>query len=206
MMFLGPYQEGGDFQDKSISGPRRFLDRLWSVVNASAGAPANAGAEWADARRKMHQTIREVTRDMGELQYNTAISELMKYLNALRVSGEAETGQERAVPKELLEPMLILLAPLAPHFAEEAWERLGHAESIFDTRWPAFDESLAREDQIELVIQINGKVRARMVAPRGLNQQQALERALADPAVRKFVNGGPKKVVYVQDRLLNIVV
>jgi leucyl-tRNA synthetase len=206
MMFLGPYQEGGDFQDKSIAGPRRFLDRLWNVITASEKAPFKAGSEWEDARRKLHQAIREVTRDMGELQYNTAISELMKYLNALRASGDGDSHQERAVPRELLEPMLILLAPLAPHFAEEAWERLGHTESIFNAQWPMFDEKLASEDQVELVIQINGKVRARIAAPRGLDQQQALDRALADPAVKKFLNGGPKKVVYVQDRLLNIVV
>jgi leucyl-tRNA synthetase len=211
MMFLGPYQEGGDFQDLSISGPRRFLEKLWSVVNASVEQRVKADGSWDLARRRLHQTIRQITTDMVELEYNTAISSLMKYLNGLRETAEQVGGGggsvEQPVPVELLEPMLILLSPLAPHFAEEAWERLGHKESIFDAKWPAHDESIAREDNVELVVQVNGKVRSRITVRRGLPEQEAIEAALADAAVKKFVNGSPlKKAIYVPDRLVNLVV
>ena len=197
MMFLGPYQEGGDFRDEGITGPRRFLEKLWGLVTGVL--PRQDADLPAAALRKLHQTIRKVTDDMAELRYNTAVSGLMEYLNVLR-AGEL-------VSVELLEPALILLAPLAPHFAEECWERLGHRQSIFDAAWPRFDEALAREDEIELVVQVNGKVRSRIVVPRGLNEQQALERALADATVKKFVDGGGvKKTVYVPDRLVNLVI
>jgi len=211
MMFLGPYQEGGDFQDLSISGPRRFLEKLWSVVNASVEKRVKADGSWDLARRRLHQTIHQITTDMVELEYNTAISSLMKYLNGLRETAEQVGGGggsvEQPVPVELLEPMLVLLSPLAPHFAEEAWERLGHKESIFDAKWPAHDESIAREDNVELVVQVNGKVRSRITVPRGLPEKEAVAKALADDAVKKFVNGSPlKKAIYVPDRLVNLVV
>jgi leucyl-tRNA synthetase len=151
----------------------------------------------------LHQTIRKVSEDLPELRYNTAIAALMEYVNVLR-SGEPATA---APPTALLDPLIVLLAPLAPHFAEECWERLGHRESVFDASWPSHDEGLAREEEVALVVQINGKVRARIMVPPGLDQEEAVQRALADAAVKKFVDGGGvKKTVYVPDRLVNLVV
>jgi leucyl-tRNA synthetase len=200
MMFLGPYQEGGDFRDEGITGPRRFLEKLWVLVNG-AGSAKHADLP-PPAVRKLHQTIRKVTDDLGELRYNTAVSALMEYLNVLRSGDQADV-----VPAQLLEPALVLLAPLAPHFAEECWERMGHQDSIFAATWPRFDEALAHEDEVELVVQVNGKVRSRIVVPRGLSQSEAVERALSDATVKRFVDGGGvKKAVYVQDRLVNLVV
>jgi len=107
----------------------------------------------------------------------------------------------------LVTPVAVMLAPLAPHFAEECWERLGQTESVFDASWPTWDATLATEERVELVVQVNGRVRARLQAPRGLSEKQAVEQALADEAVRKFVDGQKvKKVVYVPDRLVNLVV
>jgi len=111
------------------------------------------------------------------------------------------------VAASLLEPMVILLAPLAPHFAEECWERLGHADSVFHARWPACDEALAREDEVELVVQVNGKVRGRMQVARGMSEAAAVEQAMADQAVRRFLEGKTlRKAVYVEDKLVNLVV
>ncbi len=198
MMFLGPYQEGGDFRDEGIAGPRRFLDKIWSVVGGAR--PAGSGDLPPAAVRKLHQTIRKVTEDMAELRYNTAISALMEYLNVLR-AGEADHW-----PSDLIEPLLILLAPLAPHFTEECWERMGHKQSIFDAKWPAFDAERAKADEVELVIQVNGKVRGRITVPRGTKEKVAVDLALADATVRKFVDGSPlKKAIYVEDRLVNLV-
>jgi leucyl-tRNA synthetase len=203
MMFLGPYQEGGDFREEGISGIRRFLEKVWALV-AHAD---DAAAEPRGAVRKLHQTIAGVGDDIASLRFNTAIAKLMEYQNVLRDVGQrGQTGQP-VVPTTLLEPLLIMLAPLAPHFAEEGWERLGHDGSIFEATWPGHDEELAREDLIELVVQVNGKVRGRIQVAPGLEREAAFAKALAEESVQRFVEGKEiKKQVYVQDRLVSLVV
>lgn len=204
LMFLGPYLEGGDFRDEGIAGIRRFLDKVWGLIRDKADG--NVDRDEATVR-KLHQTIRKVTDDLEQLRYNTAIAALMEYVNVLR--GRSVSGQDgaRAIPTELLEPLVVMLAPLAPHFAEECWERLGHEGSVHDARWPAFAAELAQEEEIELVIQVNGRVRSRIRVPVGLSQEEATERALRDDAVMRFTAGREvRKTIYVQDRLVNIVV
>jgi len=216
LMFLGPYQEGGDFRDEGIAGIRRFLDKVWGAVTAVRAG--HGGKADRATLTKLHQTIRKVTNDIEELRYNTAIAAMMEYVNALRdATGLATNEPDAQVPLELIQPIVIMLAPLAPHFAEECWERLhlgaagaklaGKSTSVFATKWPTWEEGLAREDRVELVVQVNGRVRARLHAPRGLSEAQAVEQALADEAVKKFVDGRKvKKVVYVPDRLVSLVV
>jgi leucyl-tRNA synthetase len=200
LMFLGPYQEGGDFRDEGISGIRRFLDKVWSMV---ASAVEGRADDHPDANRKLHQTIHGVGTDLEALRYNTAISKLMEYVNVLRAGRDGDAG----LPGTLLEPLAIMLGPLAPHLAEECWERLGHGTSVFDARWPAYDESLAQEEQLELVVQVNGKVRGRLRVAPGISQEEAVARALAQEAVQRFTEGKqPRKTIYVPDRLLNLVV
>ena len=212
LMFLGPYQEGGDFRDEGISGIRRFLDRVWGLVQDAAAGGADISP---DARRKLHQTIRKVGADIAELRYNTAIAAMMEYVNLLRRRGDGERAEgqrgreeERTVPAELVEPLVILLAPFAPHFAEECWERFGHPDTtVFAARWPEFDPDLARDAEVELVLQVNGKVRGRLQVPAGLPEAEAVARARADPSVRKFIGDKEiRKAVYVKDRLVNLVV
>ncbi len=201
LMFLGPYQEGGDFRDAGISGIRRFLDKVWLLVgtHGRSGARTHGSAEPApELVRMMHRTIQRVTDDTTSLSYNTAIAAMMEYVNALR-----DGTPDRA----LLEPLPVLLAPYAPHFAEECWERLGHAGSVMDARWPGFDPALALAEQVEFVVQVNGKVRGRLPLPRGTTEEAAVKAALADPSVRKFTDGKqPRKIVFVPDRLVNLVV
>jgi leucyl-tRNA synthetase len=203
LMFLGPYQEGGDFRDEGISGIRRFLDKVWGLVNA---ATFEGGEITAPTMRKLHQTIRGVADDLEELRYNTAISKLMEYVNVLRGKG-ADDAMVPDVCRELLEPLIVMLAPLAPHFAEECWERLHHETSVFEASWPAFDSSLAEEDQIELVVQVNGKVRGRVSVPAGIGEADAVERAVQVDSVRRFLEGKTlRKTIYVENRLVNLVV
>jgi leucyl-tRNA synthetase len=148
--------------------------------------------------RKLHQTIQKVTHDTAALDYNTAIAAMMEYVNMLR---------EGEPTNDVLEPLAIMLAPYAPHFAEECWELLGHQTSVADARWPAFDAALATAGSVEFVVQVNGKVRARVSLPRGTPEEEAVAAAAADPGVRKFTEGkAPRKVVFVPDRLVNIVV
>jgi len=146
----------------------------------------------------MHRTVQRVTADTESLSYNTAIAAMMEYVNALR---------DGIPTRSLLDPLAILLAPYAPHFAEECWERLGHGASVMDARWPTFDPALAVADEVELVVQVNGKVRSRLRMARGASEDVAVKAAMADPGAAKFVGGQqPKKIVFVPDRLVNIVI
>ncbi len=201
LMFLGPYLEGGDFRDEGIAGIRRYLDKVWSLIDGASASEADK-----TALRKLHQTIRKVTDDVEGLRYNTAIAALMEYVNVLR-SGDASTGREGTVSLSLLEPLVIMLAPFAPHFAEECWAILGHRTSVLDATWPEFDAALAKEEEIELVVQVNGRVRGRVNVAPGLPEAEVLERALAEETVVRFTEGKQiRKTIYVQDRLVNIVV
>lgn len=198
LMFLGGYEEGGDFRDQGISGTRRFLDRLWASVDVVVEG-SETGESSTEVMRKLHQTIRKVTEDIPKLGYNTAIAAMMEYMNVLRKG-------ERTPRREEVEPLVPLVAPFAPHIAEELWEKLGNKKSVFDSGWPAYDADLAREDNIELVVQVNGKVRGKILVPRDITQDEAVAVAMKDESVAKFAVGAPKKIVFVPGRLLNIVV
>jgi leucyl-tRNA synthetase len=201
LMFLGPFEEGGDFRDKGISGVKRFLDRLWkSVAEVVDRQTERAAATPApEVMRKLHQTIKKVGDDISSLGYNTAIAAMMEYMNVLRAG-------ERAPHRAEIEPLVQLVSPFAPHIAEELWERLGHTESVFDAGWPTFDPAMVTEETIELVVQVNGKMRGKIHFARTVTKEEALAKAVAEPSIAKFVNGAPKKVIFVPERLLNIVV
>jgi len=195
LMFLGPYEQGGDFRDASISGPRRFLDRLFASVQSMSidGRPDHA------VMKKLHQTIRKVGEDIRRLSYNTAIAAMMEYINVLRKG-------ERTPHRDEVLPLIPLVSPFAPHIAEELWEQTGGTGSVFDSAWPSFDAALAVEDSIELVVQVNGRVRGKITVARDIDEKAALVAALAEPTVAKFADGTPKKVIFVPGRLINIVV
>jgi leucyl-tRNA synthetase len=200
LMFLGPFEEGGDFRDASVSGVKRFLDRLWaSVATAMESGNGVATDDAIDVRRKLHQTIRKVGDDIPRLSYNTAIAAMMEYMNTLRRG-------ERTPSRAEVEPLVQLVSPFAPHIAEELWEKLGRRGSVFDAGWPAYDPSLLEEDLIELAVQVNGKLRGRLSVPKGITPEGALAEAMAEKSIAKFVVGEPKKVIFVLGRLLNIVV
>jgi leucyl-tRNA synthetase len=194
LMFLGPFQEGGDFRDEGITGIRRFLEKVWSLVHEVGDAVAVP-----EAQTKLHQTIKKVTADTESLSYNTAIAAMMEYVNLVR--------EKQAGSKQTLVPLVIMLAPYAPHFAEELWEALGHKTSVFEAEWPAFDEATAAAGEVEIAVQVNGKLRGTLVTAPGATKGQVWALAMQLESVKKFVDGKePKKVVYVQDRILNIVV
>lgn len=199
LMFLGPYQEGGDFRDLGLQGPYGFLSRMWDTivpVDALGDAPPEPAIE-----QKLHATIRKVTEDIGALRYNTAIAAQMEYLNAVREDGRRANRAE-------VEPLVPLIAPFAPHLAEELWARLSNDQSIFaGANWPAWDDEKAAADTIELVVQVNGKVRSRIPITRGTREDEAHAAALADENVARFVDGATvRMVVFVPDRLINLVV
>ena len=153
-----------------------------------------------DVERKLHQTIRQVTRQIPELSYNTSIAAMMEYLNVVRANGRAATRNE-------VEPLVVLVAPFAPHLAEELWERLGHEGSIFDGgNWPSYDEVKTRETSVKLAVQVNGKLRATVEGPVGMDEKAAEAVARADGNVLSYLEGAAvKRVIYVPNRLLNFV-
>ncbi len=201
LMFLGPFQEGGDFRDDGISGPRRFLDKVWGMVNECARPGTDC--ESAEVRRetvaKWHATIKKASEGLESLRYNTSIAALMELVNTLR--------EDNCCERHIIESLVIMLAPFAPHFAEECWERMGHETSVFDARWPAWDERLIAATEVELAVQVSGKTRGRVTVPRDASEEQALAAAGAEESVRRFTGGKEiRKVVYVPNRLINIVV
>jgi leucyl-tRNA synthetase len=195
LMFLGPYEEGGDFQDRGISGVKRFLDRLWS----SAIDARRDGAPEPSVMRKLHKTIRKVTEDVPRLGYNTAIASMMEYMKTLRAG-------ERTPHIDEVQPLVRLVAPFAPHIAEELWERLGHKRGVFDSGWPSFDAALAADELVTMAVQVNGKTRGTIQVSPEATQDVALDVAMADANIAKFVTTDPARVIFVPGRLLNIVV
>jgi leucyl-tRNA synthetase len=201
LMFLGPYQEGGDFRDRGIAGPERFLYRLWDSVTAAAASGDGGVEPDTDVEKALHRTIKRVTEDFDSLAYNTAIAALMEYVNALRAEARSPTLAE-------VRPLVIMLSPLAPHIAEELWERMGEEPSLFDTaRWPSYDPALLEEAEVDIPVQVNGKLRATVRVGRGATQEVVQEAALRDENVRRHVESGDiRKVIHVPDRLINLVV
>ena len=195
LMFLGPFERGGDYRSAGIEGPQGFMARLWqSVLNAENG-PLDPNVE-----RKLHQTIRQVTEQLPLLQYNTAIAAMMEYLNVVRAGGrKARRGEA--------EPLVVLIAPFAPHIAEELYQRLGHNDGLFaSARWPAFDPAKIVEDAIEVAVQVNGKLRGRVIVPIGATEADVKRAALANDDVARHLAGGTvQKAIYVPDKLLNLV-
>ena len=199
-MFLGPLEASKPWNTQSVEGITRFLDRVWRLYVDEGGAMVvTAAGAPDDLQRLLHRTIRKLTEDLEALKFNTAIAQMMVFVNELLKRPER--------PRAVLEPFVLLLSPFAPHLGEELWSRLGHADSLAYAPWPAFDPALCSEDTVTLAVQVNGRLRATLDLPRGADQAAAQAAALADARVRRYVDGGTiRKVVHVPDKLLNLVV
>lgn len=210
LMFLGPYTEGGDFRDSSIIGIRRFVERVHRLYgevlhqdaagsgSTGEGVPTRGALEKPTAI-KLHQTIKKVGRDIEALSYNTAIAALMELLNEMRTAPALDDFALAAFP--------ILLAPFAPHESEELWEMLGHAESIYEARWPEYDPALTVEDEIDVAVQVMGKMRGTIRVVRDAPEEAVREAALASESVARHLRGKTiVRVIHVPNRLVNFVV
>jgi leucyl-tRNA synthetase len=196
-MFMGPLAVSKPWATAGLVGVTRFLEKVWTLSDrALADADPAPGAEFV---KLLNKTVKKVTGDTATLNFNTAISAMMIYAN--------ELGKLESIPRSLWEPLVLMLAPYAPHLAEELWEEAGHGASLAREAWPAYDEALCADDTKEIVVQVNGKIRERFSAPAG-SAQEALEKtALSLPKVREWL-GDKKvlKVVVVKDKLVNIVI
>ena len=225
-MFLGPLEAVKPWSTRSIDGIDRFLNRVWrlgEVVQGSGlGVQGKTNAPSGPTVRKLHETIKRVTEDIETLRLNTAIAAMMELVNAMYETLDvspprppnppgptrrAGAGEPRTSLHAAFKTLVLLLAPFAPHLCEELWERLGHRESLAHAAWPAFDPAALAASEIQMVVQVNGKVRARLTVPAEATEDELRRSALADPQVSKFVDGQPiKQFIVVPKRLVNIVV
>ena len=219
-LFAAPPEKDLDWNDRGVEGASRFLNRVWRFVHANLPelqtaprAPSGAGSDAGRAfRRVIHETIRKVTHDIEhDFHFNTAISAVMELVNALhefeRASLDGMPREERsALLREAVEATVLLLGPVSPHITEELWAALGHTQSLFKQRWPEPDPAALARDEVEIVVQVDGRVRGRLTALVGAQEADVREQALADDKVRPWLDGRRiAKVVVVPGRLVNIV-
>ncbi len=212
-MFAAPPEQSLEWSDEGVAGAHRFLRKLWRAVatHLDKGEPEALDADaltdsLRDLRRKTHETIARVSRDYGERQtFNTAIAAVMELLNDLARLGD-DSALALAVEREALESAVLVLAPIVPHICHHLWREMGHADAVIDAPWPRVDETALVRDSLQLVVQVNGKVRAHIQVPTGADRETIEKTALAEENVQRFTDGqSVRKVIVVPEKLVNIV-
>jgi leucyl-tRNA synthetase len=203
LMFIGPWDQGAPFSLEGIAGVERWMGRVWNLAQTETRF---GGDGFRELRHITHKTIRRATEDIEHFRFNTMIAALMEMTNGMTHARDAGPV-DRSAWSEGIESLLLMLAPLAPHMAEELWARSGRPYSVHRQSWPKWDEDLAREEEATLVVQVNGKVRDRIQVPTGIDEAGARELAQTSQLVRKHLEGVEiKRVIYVPGKLVNIVV
>jgi leucyl-tRNA synthetase len=208
-LFMGPLEDGVEWETAGVSGTRRFLDRVWRLLvdtddrsgaeTLSTKVSEDAPETNKDLERALHAAIKKVTQAVADLRFNTAIAEMMVFVN--------EATKAPAIPRAWFEMFVKILSPFAPHVAEELWQRLGHRSSITYQPWPAFDEAKLARDTMDIAVQVNGKLRSTIAVPTDATEPTILAAAKADPKVLSFIEGKAlKREIYVKGRLVNLVV
>jgi leucyl-tRNA synthetase len=214
MMFAAPPEQSLEWSDEGVDGAFRFIKRLWKAVHQHVGAgaapaldPGALDAAQRTLRRQVHETLAKVTTDIGRRRtFNTAIAAVMELMNAV-ARFDDRSPQGRAVVQEALEVVVLVLSPVVPHVCHALWRELGHAGAVVDERWPDADTSALERETIEVVVQVNGKLRGRVTVAAGADEGTVREAALADANVQRFMEGRPvRKFVYVPGKLANVVV
>jgi len=218
-LFAAPPERDLDWNEEGVQGSFRFLGRVWRMVFTHLEGIKHAGAVTDNEglaeplkalRRKTHQTIQKVTEDIEErFHFNTAISAVMELVNAIyQLDSDQHKGPEaNAVLREAIEAVLLLLSPIAPHICEELWHSLGHEERQLNTSWPEFDKAVASEEEMVIVIQVNGKLRSKVTVPVSMPEDEIKRLAREDERSKQWTDGkNLKKVIYVHKKLVNLVV
>jgi leucyl-tRNA synthetase len=215
MMFAAPPEQSLEWSDEGVEGSFRFMKRLWKAVHqhVSAGPPAMPldvaalSPAQREMRRQVHETLAKLTHDIGRRRtFNTAIAAVMELMNALGRFDD-HSGQGRAIMQEALEIVVLGLSPIVPHACHALWQELGHAGAVIDQRWPEADPAALVRDEVEVVIQVNGKLRGRVTVPANAAEAQVREAALADAGVQRYIDGkAVRKFIYVPGKLANVVV
>ncbi|MDA1060465.1 MAG: leucine--tRNA ligase [bacterium] len=193
LMFMGPFTDGGDWNDRGITGIARFVERFWSMIIEKSEVKDADGL-----KRAVHKLVKRVTRDIEKMHFNTAVAALMEFVNFASKNGVDDSAKKICVQ---------LIAPLAPHLAEECWETLGQKYSVVDSKWPTFDEKLVIDDTVVLGVQVNGKVRGEIEVAKDAKQEDAIALARKNPNVLKHLSEGKVvKEIYVPGRIVGFVV
>jgi leucyl-tRNA synthetase len=209
ILFAGPPEREVDWRSEGAEGIYRFLGRVYRFLtrNMERARARDGGGSDSDKKvlRKLHQTLKKVTNDFEtRWHFNTSIAAVMELVNELYAEESRLSG---AVLAEALEKLALMLGPFAPYLAQELWAELGHSGAVFRQPWPDYNADLAKEDEAEIVIQVNGKLRAHLLAPFGTSEDVLRQRALDEPKVQPFINGKQiVKMIIVPDKLVNIVV
>ena len=194
LMFMGPYDEGGDWNDKGIKGIYRFLNKIWKLVHLP-----NSDYISKESEILMHQTIKVVTDDLCKMKFNTSISRLMEMVNSV--------SNEKAINLSFKQNLILMLSPLAPHLAEELWSIIGNKNSVFNEKWPKYNPLKLQSDEMKLVIQVNGKVRANVSLSKSLDKEEVLSKCKELDNVSKYLQDNEIiKEIYVPEKIVNIVV
>ena len=201
-MFMGPLESVKPWSTQGVEGVHRFLNKFWRIVSDEDSGNLKNSIKDVDAdeetQKILHQTIRKVTQDIENFRFNTAISQMMIFVNHI---SRLETA-----PKKVIETFVLILAPLAPHIAEELWQKLGHKNTLAYEKWPKFDENLAKEKEIELAVQVLGKIKDRITVSADADEEEIKQKALTCPKVASAIAGKQvKKVIVIKSRLVNIV-
>ena len=212
LMFGFSYVEGGAWNDEGIKAIDRFLDRVERLVNRTIelraeDATGNMGRNESELNYARHFAIKGVTEDADKFQFNTAIARIMELVNALYKYDSDVKIKNVELFEDIVADLLRIMAPFAPHFTEEMWERLGYEYSIFNQKWPQYDPNALVKDVVEMGIQINGKVKGRIEVPSDASQEEIEKLVLADEKVQSYIGGKEvKKVIVIKNRIVNIVV
>ena len=201
---MGPIELDASWDSRGIAGIYRFLNRVWTLVQQYDESPKEVTKNDTAVRVIQHKTVRKVTDDFRRLSFNTAIAALMEYVNELyklKIDGFSEEAW-----REALTHLAQMIAPFAPHMADELWVQLGGEGLVQNASWPVWDEALIVEDTITIAVQVNGKLRGEIAVGKDTDAEEIKAKALAHENVAKFVPGEPKKVIYVPGRLVSVVV
>jgi leucyl-tRNA synthetase len=205
VLFAAPPEKEVDWRREGAEGIYRFLGRVYRFVTRNLGQAGGGGESDRRVLRKLHQTVKKISEDFEtRWHFNTCIASIMELVNVLYAE---ESNISASAIAEILEKLALLLAPFAPYLSQEIWEELGNEGPVFRQPWPSFDAELAKEDEAEIVVQVNGKLRGRIFAPFGTPKAELESQALADDKVKGFLDGKQVvKVIVVPDKLVNIVV
>jgi leucyl-tRNA synthetase len=230
-LFIGPPEKEAEWNDTAVEGSYRFLKRIWarvcqnqSILCADKGVRAACEADTPVCRpdigkmekperdlfRKVHESVKKITHDLdGAFHFHTAISSIMELMNAIDAVkvDENSSDQVKAVFRDAMEKVVLLISPFAPHIAEELWKELGYEGGILNAQWPEVVEEALHRDEIQMAVQVNGKVRDQILAPSAAGKEEIEKLAMANPAVLKWIEGKTvRKVIVVPGRLVNIAV
>ena len=231
-MFIAPYDMDAPWDTRGVPGTYRFLNRVWNLVQEFVEVEVEVGSQVSsenisgpseeaqkftedtsrtssassDILKIAHATIKKVTSDIEDEKFNTAVAAMMEMVNGLYKIKDSYGIDQSDEWRFALESLLQILAPFAPHIAEELWHDLGHTDTIHIDHWPKWDDSFIQSDKMTIIVQVNGKLRAKLELPVGTDEAIVKDAALNDENVRRFVDGEPKKVIYVVGKLVNIVI